>query len=151
MSRGLIAGSWDLFHPGHVYMFDVAGALCDQGLMIALHTDPSIERPAKHKPLQTTLERFIQVKAHKCVAGVIPYDTEADLVRIMKMLEFEHYFIGDEHEIDMRMTGWSLLQEKGVTIHKVSRSHGWSSSSFRDRLLERHFRDSASDYCEPIG
>ena len=57
---GFTAGNFDLLHPGYIYTFETAKEHCDY-LVVGLHTNPQIERPQKHKPVQTTLERFIQL------------------------------------------------------------------------------------------
>jgi glycerol-3-phosphate cytidylyltransferase len=74
MIRGFTCGAFDLLHPGHVYLLQAASEQCDQ-LWVGLHTDPTIDRPEKNKPIQTTFERHTQLAAIKFVYGVIPYDT----------------------------------------------------------------------------
>ena len=57
MKIGIIAGSFDIIHPGYMYMFKKSQEYCDH-LLICLQTDPSIERPNKPRPILNWQERF---------------------------------------------------------------------------------------------
>ena len=48
--NGVIAGAFDVIHPGYILLFMDAKKVCDQ-LFIAIHIDPSVERPEKQKPV----------------------------------------------------------------------------------------------------
>ena len=41
---GFVAGAFDLIHPGYIKLFKYAKKYCDS-LIVAIHQDPSIERP----------------------------------------------------------------------------------------------------------
>ncbi len=43
MIKGVIAGNFDVIHPGYIKMFKEASSNCDC-LIVLLHADPSIER-----------------------------------------------------------------------------------------------------------
>jgi len=75
---GITCSTFDLFHAGHVKMLEEAKTQCDW-LIIALQTDPTIDRPEKNKPIQSIVERYIQVEACKYVDQIVPYATEQDL------------------------------------------------------------------------
>ena len=75
---GITCSSFDLFHAGHVKMLEEAKEHCDF-LIVALQTDPTIDRPEKNKPKQSIVERYIQVDACKHVDQIVPYTTEKDL------------------------------------------------------------------------
>ena len=60
--RGITAGTFDLLHAGHVAMFEEAKSVCDH-LTVAIQIDPSLDRSEKNSPVQTIVERQIQVKA----------------------------------------------------------------------------------------
>jgi glycerol-3-phosphate cytidylyltransferase len=78
MKIGITCSSFDLFHAGHVKMLEEAKQHCDY-LIVALQTDPTIDRPEKNKPIQSVVERYIQVNACKWVDEIVPYTTEQDL------------------------------------------------------------------------
>ena len=44
MKTGIIAGNFDIIHPGYVAMFKECKDNCDK-FVVLLHSDPSIERP----------------------------------------------------------------------------------------------------------
>jgi len=81
---GITFSAFDLLHAGHMEMLKEARSQCDY-LIAGLHTNPQIERPNKNKPVQSTLERYIQLKGCKYVDEIIPYDTEDDLLNILKI------------------------------------------------------------------
>ena len=126
--KGLIAGTFDLFHPGHVCGFNTTVKYVNE-LIVALHT----HNLNKRKPVQTTFERYVQLKAHRNVVEVIPYDTELDLERIMETLDLDYYFISEEYPIEP-ITGYHILNRNGVEIIQLSRKHGWGTTMFLNRI-----------------
>ena len=97
MKIGITCSSFDLFHAGHVKMLEEAKQHCDY-LIVALQTDPTIDRPDKNKPIQSVVERWIQVDACKWVDQIIPYTTEQDLEDIFMSFKLDCRIIGDEYE-----------------------------------------------------
>ena len=77
---GVIAGAFDVLHPGYIKMFkDAKENACDT-LIILLHEDPSIERPdTKLKPILNVQERIEILLSLRFVDEVIPYKTEEEL------------------------------------------------------------------------
>ena len=75
---GFLAGSFDLIHPGYILMFEDAKKYCDH-LIVALQTDPTIDRPAKNKPVQTIEERKIILSSIKYIDEILIYETEKSL------------------------------------------------------------------------
>ena len=69
-------------------------------LIVGLHSDPTIDRPEKNKPIQSMYERWLQLKACRYVDEIIPYDTENDLVNMMATLEINKRFVGSDHRFD---------------------------------------------------
>ena len=93
---GFTCGSFDLCHPGHLIMLEQCKKLCSY-LIVGLHTDPSIERVNKNKPIQSIFERFIQLKTCKYVDEIIPYDTEKDLCNILSIYDINKRFLSEEY------------------------------------------------------
>lgn len=121
---GFTCGSFDLFHPGHVMLLKYARDRCDE-LVVGLQTDPTIDRPHKRKPTQTTMERFIQLKACSFVGQIFPYDTERDLLNFLKLGIVDRRFIGEDYR-HKRFTGDDLP----IELVYVPRDHDWSSTYF---------------------
>jgi len=128
MKIGLVASAFDLLHPGHIMLLRDARAQCDH-LIAALHTDPSIERPMKNKPIQSTLERYIQLDGCKYVDEIIPYETESDLLKILTFKNVDFTCLGSEYN-DTEWTGKDL----GIQAHFHQRNHNYSSSELRERI-----------------
>ena len=86
--KGITCGAMDLFHAGHVLMLKGCKKNCNY-LIVCLHTNPQLDRPTKNKPIQSLVERYIQLSGNKYVDEIIPYETEADLVEIFKAIDFD--------------------------------------------------------------
>ena len=125
MKKGVICGNFDVMHPGYIKMFKECAANCDC-LIVLLHTDPSIERPHKLKPILSVEERTEMLLELKSVCGVHIYTYEAQLLDLLKMGEFNVRFLGDDY-IDKPFTGDNL----NIPIHYLNRDHGWSTTKFK--------------------
>ena len=126
---GIVASCFDLFHAGHVLMLMEAKDECDR-LVVALQSDPTIDRPEKNKPIQALSERYIQLEACKYVDQIVPYDTEADLYNLLAGYEWDVRFLGMDYYDRADFTGKML----DIPIHYCSRKHDYSSSNLRDRI-----------------
>lgn len=132
---GLTASTFDLFHAGHVVMLEEAKRMCDY-LIVAIQTDPTIDRPdTKNKPIQSIVERQIQVKACKYVDEVIVYTTEKDLEDILKTLPINVRILGIEYK-DKAFTGKDICLNRGIDFYYNKRDHSFSSTDLRNRVYE---------------
>ena len=127
---GVIAGNFDVIHPGYVYMFDECKKHCDI-LLLLLHEDPSIERPEKIKPILDLNERNMILSSLKQIDRIITYQIESDLYDILKTEQIDIRFLGDDYK-DKAFTGDDL----GIPIHYLDRSHGWSTTKFKKMIAE---------------
>lgn len=130
MKKGFTCSAFDFLHPGHLLMLEEAKAQCDF-LVVGLHTNPHIERSHKTKPFQTTLERFLQLKACRYVDEIYPYDTEEDLFNLLQIVRPDIRIIGIEYK-DKDFTGKDLP----IPVFYNERSHTYSSTLFRNRFNE---------------
>lgn len=128
MIRGITFSAFDLLHSGHIAMLEEAKSQCDC-LIVGLHTDPTIDRPTKNKPVQTTYERFVQLKGCKFVDEIIPYDTEEDLINLLQMVKPDVRFIGEDYR-GKPFSG----NELPIKIVYTSRRHNFSTSALRNRV-----------------
>jgi len=129
MNIGFTASTFDLLHAGHVSMLSEAKSVCDY-LMVGLHVDPSRERKQKNKPVQSLVERYIQLSVIKYVDEIIPYETEDDLTEILQAYPISIRIIGEEYR-DNNFTGKNLEMK----IHYNKRRHGFSTSLLRKNVL----------------
>ena len=129
MKIGFTCSCFDLFHAGHIMMLQEARSKCDY-LIVGLQTDPTIDRPTKNKPVQSILERYIQIEACKYVDDIIPYATEKDLLDILTSYSIDVRIIGEEYR-DKQFTGYNLPME----IYYNTRRHSFSTTELRGRVL----------------
>ncbi len=125
MKKGVIAGNFDVIHPGYIAMFKEMKQNCDC-LIILLHTDPSIERPHKLKPILSDDERKELLLSIKYIDDVIRYTYEEQLLDLLTVGEFDIRFLGDDY-IGKPFTGDNLK----IPIHYLNRDHGWSTTKFK--------------------
>ena len=121
---GITFGCMDLLHAGHVAMLSEAKQVCDY-LIVGLQNDPSVDRPEKNKPLQITACRFVD--------EVVIYNTEADVLDILKTLPIDVRIIGSDY-LDKDFTGKDYCVDNNIEIVYNSRDHSFSTSSLRDRV-----------------
>ena len=131
MKRGFTCGSFDLLHAGHIVMLEECASYCDT-LIVGLHTDPSTERPDKNKPIQSLVERYIQLKAVKFVDEIIPYQYENELIEILTTMNIDIRLIGSDWR-GKEFTGRELAGSNHKIIYN-KRQHGFSSSGLRERI-----------------
>lgn len=134
MKIGFTASTFDLLHAGHIAMLREAKSQCDW-LICGLQTDPSIDRIDKNKPIQTIVERYVQLSAVCYVDEIIPYTTEKDLEDILQMFNINVRIIGEEYK-DGKFTGRAICSSRGIEIYYNKRDHRFSSSDLRKRVFE---------------
>ena len=130
---GITFSTFDMLHAGHVAMLAEAKNHCDY-LIAGLQTDPTIDRPdTKNKPVQSIVERQIQLAACRYVDEVVVYQTEQDLIDIILTLPIDVRILGVEYE-GKPFTGNEECYSRGIELVFNSRDHSFSSSSLRKRV-----------------
>lgn len=132
---GITFSTFDMLHAGHIAMLSEAKNHCDY-LIAGLQTDPTIDRPdTKNKPIQSIVERQIQLAACRYVDEVVVYQTEQDLIDLLLILPLDVRVLGVEYELSEytgKHEGWS----RGIEAIFNRRDHSFSSSSLRRRVAE---------------
>lgn len=123
--KGVIAGNFDVIHPGYIKMFKEMKNNC-QTVIILLHTDPSIERPEKLQPILSVEERDEMLMSIKYIDNIFTYTTESDLLELLKLLKPDVRFLGDDYK-GKPFTGYDLK----IPIYYLDRSHGWSTTKYK--------------------
>jgi len=132
---GFTASTFDLFHAGHVTMLEEAKRICDY-LIVGIQTDPTVDRPdTKNKPIQSIVERQLQVKACKHVDEIIVYTTEKDLDDLLKTLPINVRILGMEYK-DKSFTGKDVCLSRDIDFYYNTRDHSFSSTDLRKRVYE---------------
>lgn len=127
---GFTAGAFDLCHAGHMLMFEEAKEQCDY-LIVGLHTDPTLDRPTKNRPIMSVEERMIILRGVKWIDEIVTYDTEADLLRILTE---------NPYNIDVRVLGVEYKDKEytgrgsPMPVYYNTRDHGYSSTELRERV-----------------
>jgi len=132
---GITFSTFDLLHAGHIMMLEEAKTQCDW-LVIALQSDPTVDRPEKNKPIQTMYERYIQLKGCRYVDEIVPYTTEEEVRLILESRQFDVRIIGEDYK-NKDFTGKDICDERGIRIYYNSRQHHLSSSELRKRIKDK--------------
>jgi len=127
---GIIAGNFDVIHPGYIYMFNECAKNCEK-LIVLLHSDPSIERPEKLKPILSVNERMDILLSLRQIREVLVYETEEDLLDLIEWVKPDIRFLGDDY-IDKPYTGDKL----NIPVHFLDRSHGWSTTKYKTLIAQ---------------
>lgn len=132
---GITFSTFDMLHAGHIAMLSEAKNHCDY-LICGLQTDPTIDRPdTKNRPVQSIVERQIQLAACRYVDEVVVYSTEQDLRDLLLILPVDVRILGVEYS-DKDFSGKAECESRGIEIVFNGRDHSFSSSSLRKRVAE---------------
>ena len=115
----------DILHSGHVLALEEAKKHCDL-LIVGLHCKPTYK-----DPIQSIYERYMQLRAVKWVDEVIPYENIEKDKDMFVSLDFDVYFLGEDHKTD----DWELkdkIEEIGKEIVYLKRKHNYSSSKIKN-------------------
>ena len=112
---GFSCSTFDLLHAGHILMLAECKQSCDY-LIVGLQTNPSIDRPdSKNKPVQSIVERYVQLSAVKYVDEIIVYETEKDLEDLLMFLPINVRIIGEEYK-DKEFTGKEICVDRNIDV-----------------------------------
>lgn len=130
---GFTCSTFDLLHAGHITMLEEASRQCDF-LIVGLQNDPTIDRPdSKNSPIQSLVERQIQLSAVKFVDEIIVYNTEQDLCDLLLTLPMDVRILGTEYE-HTEFTGKDICKNRNIKCYFNKRDHSFSSTSLRKRV-----------------
>jgi len=119
---GIIAGSFDVMHPGYIEMFDDAIKVCSR-LIVCL------QERGKRPSFMSVEDRKMMLLSLKQVNEVIPYKTEADLLQVLKKNSPHVRILGEDY-IDKDYTGMELHQD----VYFINRKHGWSTTKLLQKI-----------------
>ena len=128
---GFTAGNFDLLHPGYIYTFETAKEHCDY-FIVFLQRDPSETRYTKYKPVIPLYERYKTLMAIKYIDEVVTYQTEEELLDLIKFYKPDLRILGDDY-IGKRFTGDHLP----IEVLYTTRSHNWSTTRIKDLITEQ--------------
>jgi glycerol-3-phosphate cytidylyltransferase len=132
---GITFSTFDMCHAGHIAMLSEAKNHCDY-LICGLQTDPTIDRPeTKNPPVQSIVERQIQLAACRYVDEVVVYQTEQDLVDLLLILPVDVRVLGVEYQ-NKDFSGREECAMRNIELVFNGRDHSFSSSSLRRRVAK---------------
>ena len=134
MKVGFTCSTFDLLHAGHVVMLEEAKRHCDY-LIAALQVDPTLDRATKNAPIQSIVERQIQLAAVKYVDEIVMYSTEKELEDLFLTLPLNVRILGEEYR-DKEFTAKQICLDRGIELFYNVRDHSFSSTSLRHRILQ---------------
>ncbi len=128
LKKGIIAGAFDVIHPGYIRMFKDAKAHCNH-LTVALHEDPSMARPHKLKPVHTVEERKEILRAIKYIDDIVVYQAEETFLSYLD--DYEIRFLGTDY-MDGSYTG----KDNAIDIVWLDReTHNYSSTRLKEKIF----------------
>ena len=128
--KGVIAGNFDVIHPGYIKMFKECKSNCDE-FIVLLHSDPSIERPNKLQPILSVEERDEILMSIKYIDNIFVYTYESELLELLKLIKPDIRFLGDDYK-GKPYTGYDLK----IPVLYLDRTHGWSTTKFKELLIK---------------
>ena len=131
---GFTCSTFDLLHAGHVVMLEEAKRHCDY-LIVGLQIDPTLDRNHKNAPIQSIVERQIQLSAIKYVDEIVIYNTEADLEDLLLTLPINVKVMGEEYK-GKDFTGKQICKDRGIKFVYNGRDHSFSSTSLIKRVYK---------------
>jgi len=131
---GIVFSQFDMLHAGHIAMLAEAKNHCDY-LIAGLQNNANLDRPEKNEPIQSLVERQIQLAAVRFVDEIVVYNTEKDLEDILLILPVDVRILGVEY-MEKDFTGRAICEKRGIELVFNGRDHSFSSSSLRKRVVE---------------
>ena len=126
---GIIAGNFDVIHPGYIEMFNEMKKHVNE-IHVLLHIDPSLNRPEKIKPILSVLDRKMTLMALNGIIEVSSYNTEQELLQLIIDINPEIRFLGENYINRADYTGYGLPPK----IIFLKRDHGWSTTKFKNLI-----------------
>ena len=131
---GITFSQFDLLHAGHIAMLAEAKNHCDY-LIAGLQNNASWDRPQKNAPIQSLVERQIQLSAVRFVDEIVVYNTEKDLEDILLTLPLDVRILGVEY-MQSEFTGRAICEKRKIELVFNSRDHSFSSTNLRERVWQ---------------
>lgn len=131
---GITFSQFDLLHAGHVAMLAEAKNHCDY-LIAGLQNNAQWDRPEKNSPIQSLVERQIQLSANRFVDEIVVYNTEKDLEDILLTLPINVRILGVEY-MEKDFTGRAICEKRKIELVFNSRDHSFSSTNLRERVWQ---------------
>lgn len=126
--KGIIAGAFDLIHPGYIRMFRECREYCNH-LTVALHEDPSIERSNKLSPVQSLSDRKEILESIKYIDDIVVYQVEDTFLSYLN--NYDIRFLGDDYQ-----NGSYTGKDNPIKIIFINREHDYSTTELKRKIVK---------------
>jgi cytidyltransferase-like protein len=150
LSKAYIGGTFDLLHPGHLFLLERVKAYCGL-VVVSLNTDEFNERYKDRAPVMNLHERMRMVKSLRCVDGVMvnehgedskpgviaagavgnPGDWSNPVTHIVHGADWQ----GESLMKQLQVTP-EWLEEHGIEMLYIDLSEGYSTTSIKQRIFD---------------
>ena len=138
--RVLIAGTFDLLHPGHIYLINEAAKMGTVYVVIA--TDKNREKYSGEKPVVPEQQRLELIKSIKNVTAARLGRHDNDTLKTVEEINPDIILLGPNQKYDLKTLKNGLVN-KGLTHIEVKRLETYydkyelhSSSLIKKKILE---------------
>lgn len=131
--KGFTAGTFDMFHVGHLNLLNAAKSKCDY-LIVGVNSDELVRQYKNKLPVITACDRIEVVNALE-VVNQVELMENLDKVDAWKKYQFDCVFIGDDWKGSSRWTETELqLKEYGVDVCYLPYTKGISSTKLAKKI-----------------
>lgn len=132
---GFTAGTFDMFHIGHLNLLKNARSRCDY-LIVGVNSDRLVEEYKGKKAVVPLEERMEIIRELRCVDEVIRIDS-LDKEISWKQKHYNLLFIGDDWKGNLRWEQTEIqMAEYGVKVIYLPHTDGTTSTLLREKLVE---------------
>ena len=104
MKTGMVNGTFDVLHPGHIALLNSARSYGDH-LVVAIDTDRRVkELKGEQRPINCQTDRKVMLSNLKAVDIVEFFDSTADLIKLMELYKPDVYVKGSDWKHDKGST-----------------------------------------------
>jgi glycerol-3-phosphate cytidylyltransferase len=129
---GILAGAFDILHPGYIELFRDAKKNACNYLIVAIHEDPTFSNPAKLPVVFTANERMRILASIVYIDELLKYQSEGDLLDLMEREKPDVIIVGSDHR-GGGITGASLK----IPIYYHERTHDFSETALKIAICNR--------------
>jgi FAD synthetase len=140
--RVLIAGTFDIIHPGHIYLINEAAKLGEVYVIVA--TDKNRERFAGQPPIIPEEQRLEIIRSIKNVKEAKLGRQDNDTIQTVTDINPDIILLGPDQKFDIKILKKGL-KDKGKEHIEVKRLETYydkfqlhSSSLIKQKIIEKH-------------
>lgn len=121
---GIMPGGFNLLHVGHLQALKQAKRSCSKLICIVVRDQSIRGHKLYSEPIE---ERYLKLKALEYVDEVIPCENEQNLLELLKLLDYDVYFLSDEYKEKGFEEGKKIIGDH--RLHYLPRKHSYSTTN----------------------